>query len=71
MELSAWQRLIYKKLSEKGSVLVENDTNKVTRNALNNLVMQLRKCCNHPYMFLKSFDDICYHDWVFRSSGKF
>ncbi len=33
--------------------------------------MQLRKCCNHPYMFLKNYDDICFHDWIFRSSGKF
>lgn len=33
--------------------------------------MQLRKCCNHPYMFLRNYDDISYHDWIFRSSGKF
>lgn len=22
-------------------------------------------------MFLRNYDDICYHDWIFRSSGKF
>ena len=47
------------------------DNSKMTSTALNNLVMQLRKCCNHPYMFLKSYEDMCYHDWIFRSSGKF
>jgi SNF2 family DNA or RNA helicase len=51
--------------------MVSTDTGKVSNNALNNLVMQLRKCCNHPYMFLKNYDDICFHDWIFRSSGKF
>lgn len=47
-----------------------NDSGKVSYTALNNLLMQLRKCCNHPYMFLKNYDDMHY-DWIFRSSGKF
>ena len=34
-------------------------------------MMQLRKCCNHPYLFLRNYDDIAYHDWIFRCSGKF
>ena len=34
-------------------------------------MMQLRKCCNHPYLFLKNYDDLSYNDWIIRSSGKF
>lgn len=44
---------------------------KVNSKAMMNLMMQLRKCCNHPYLFLNNYDDIIYHDFIFRSSGKF
>ncbi len=65
--------MIYKRLSERGAVLmgVSADSGKVSNTALNNLVMQLRKCCNHPFMFLKNYDEFCYQDLIFRSSGKF
>jgi ATP-dependent helicase STH1/SNF2 len=33
--------------------------------------MQLRKCCNHPFMFLNSYDDLIANDYIFRTSGKF
>ncbi|KAJ3094960.1 hypothetical protein HDU97_007415 [Phlyctochytrium planicorne] len=45
--------------------------------ALNNLVMQLRKICNHPFVFpeveelFTSPDDIYTNDNIFRSAGKF
>lgn len=70
-DLSAWQKLIYKNLKEKNTIYVDNDPGKVNYTALNNLMMQQRKCCNHPYMFLKNYDELCYSDWIFRSSGKF
>ena len=34
-------------------------------------MMQLRKCCNHPYLFFNNIDDIIEHDYIFRCSGKF
>lgn len=71
MELSGWQKLIYDNISRKTALEFDNNSGKVSTTTLTNLMMQLRKCCNHPYMFLKNYDDICYHDWIFRSSGKF
>lgn len=46
-------------------------SNKITTKAVMNLMMQLRKCCNHPYLFLNNIDEIADPDYVFRSSGKF
>lgn len=34
-------------------------------------MMQLRKCCNHPYLFLKNYDDLGSPEWIVRASGKF
>lgn len=33
--------------------------------------MQLRKCCNHPFLFLNNYNDMSQDDYIFRSSGKF
>lgn len=33
--------------------------------------MQLKKCCNHPFMFLNNYEDLITNDFIFRSSGKF
>ena len=70
MELSSWQRILYNNISNKGATELSN-SNKVTTKAVMNLMMQLRKCCNHPYLFLNNYSDIVYHDYIFRSSGKF
>lgn len=48
-----------------------SNSGNVSTTTLTNLMMQLRKCCNHPYLFLRNYDEIAYHDWIFRSSGKF
>jgi superfamily II DNA/RNA helicase len=63
-ELSSWQKELYKQISY--SVL--KDGTKQSKRGLNNVVMQLRKVCNHPYMFTPegySFDDD-----IIRTSGK-
>ena len=39
----------------------EDNSGKISKTTLTNLMMQLRKCCNHPYLFLKNYDDICYN----------
>ena len=44
--LSEWQQQQYKEILNKN--LTTSDGKAVT---LNNLLMQLRKCCNHPYLF--------------------
>lgn len=73
VELSAWQRKVYDQIKEKGILARDPSTGRIGNKALMNTMMQLRKICNHPYLFL----DYCNHylehidDTVFRSSGKF
>ena len=45
------QRDIYKKLLLKEMNTLSNSSNNVSNTSLLNLVMQLRKCTNHPYLF--------------------
>ena len=52
--MSALQRVIYRHMQHKGILLMENgksDTKKTTAKTLMNTIMQLRKICNHPFMF--------------------
>lgn len=71
VELSYWQKLVYEQIKDNGS-LVRDPQGKIQTKALMNLMMQLRKICNHPYLFL---DDEYYlnnvTDEIFRASGKF
>lgn len=52
VELSSWQRIIYNNISKKGALDFNPSNSKIGNKAIINLMMQLRKCCNHPYMFL-------------------
>ncbi|CAH8522821.1 unnamed protein product [Schistosoma turkestanicum] len=49
--LSKMQRDLYTKILMKDIDLVNSVGNKVDRVRLLNILMQLRKCCNHPYLF--------------------
>lgn len=49
--LSKMQRELYTKILMKDIDLVNSTGNKVDRVRLLNILMQLRKCCNHPYLF--------------------
>ena len=63
--LSGWQRKMYH------SITVRTLANKAKDSAvggLNNTIMQLRKVCNHPYLFMKNY--IVDED-IMRISGKF
>mmetsp|Transcript_8308 Transcript_8308/g.12055 ORF Transcript_8308/g.12055 Transcript_8308/m.12055 type:complete len:1428 (+) Transcript_8308:66-4349(+) len=72
-DLSSWQKELYKQISRKATIdnkldsFVEQPAN-LTR-GLNNVVMQLRKVCNHPYLF--STQGYILNDDLIRSSGKF
>jgi ATP-dependent helicase STH1/SNF2 len=68
VELSAWQKKLYRDIQEKGSLGRDPSTG-IIKN-LNNSVMQLRKACNHPYLFL-SYDHIPVTDEIWRCAGKF
>ena len=66
--MSAWQKAYYRQVV-KGTVT--NTDGKVR--VLQNTAMQLRKVCNHPYLFLA--DDLFYRpsgpEEILRASGKF
>jgi len=64
-ELSSWQKELYKQISHK--IVGEAQTKNFNR-GLNNVVMQLRKVVNHPYLFSKEGYHI--NEDIIRTSGK-
>jgi len=71
VDLSGWQKIFYKQLKETGILARDPSTNKIGKRSLMNTMMQLRKICNHPYLFLSSFDSEFLKDNIYRCSGKF
>ncbi|KAL8515275.1 hypothetical protein ACS0TY_014113 [Phlomoides rotata] len=67
-DLSAWQKVYYQQVTEMGRVGLAHGSGR--SKGLQNLTMQLRKCCNHPYLFLGDYFMQRSEDIV-RSSGKF
>jgi SWI/SNF-related matrix-associated actin-dependent regulator of chromatin subfamily A protein 2/4 len=80
-ELSALQRCLYHAMSKNRTLIVENQNGKGGRRALMNKLMQLRKICNHPFLFeeieerlaqsLGHKDGVINGPDLFRVSGKF
>ncbi|CAF1259304.1 unnamed protein product, partial [Didymodactylos carnosus] len=80
-KMSALQRLLYVAMSKNRTLLTENPNGKTGRCALMNKIMQLRKICNHPFLFQQIEDKLAeslgykqgYIDGpdLFRVSGKF
>ncbi|OQR99271.1 chromatin structure-remodeling complex subunit snf21-like protein [Achlya hypogyna] len=73
-ELSGWQKIMYRRIQEGGSLLMEASDEKdkakaFTAKGLSNILMQLRKVCNHPYLFQSQGYPIDFD--IVRSSGKF
>jgi hypothetical protein len=50
-ELSSWQKELYKQISRRAASDESNMNSGPQGRGLNNAVMQLRKVCNHPYLF--------------------
>jgi len=72
VELSAQQKLVYKGIQED-NMLMADPTNKNSKAlSLKNAIMQLRKICNHPYLF-EGHEPIGQEvsDHIFAVSGKF
>jgi len=67
-DLSSWQKELYKQISRKAVTEVNGEVTQASR-GLNNAVMQLRKVCNHPYLFTPEGYNI--DQTLIRSSGKF
>ncbi|CAF1104484.1 unnamed protein product [Rotaria sordida] len=80
-ELSALQRCLYHAMSKNRTLIIENQNGKSGRRALMNKLMQLRKICNHPFLFEEIEERLAqslgYKDGfingpdLFRVSGKF
>ncbi|KAF4325303.1 hypothetical protein BBO99_00000378 [Phytophthora kernoviae] len=76
-ELSGWQKIMYRRIQEGGALLMETTDDsgkkkgktKYTSKGLSNVLMQLRKVCNHPYLFQINGYQIDFD--IVRSSGKF
>lgn len=82
-EMSGLQRVLYRHMQSKGIMLTDNKATggKGGTKALMNTIMQLRKLCNHPFMFQHIEEAYAqhtnFHNGVvsgpdlYRSSGKF
>jgi SNF2 family DNA or RNA helicase len=71
VDLSAWQRIVYNGIQDKGVLSRDPSTGKLGNLALRNTVMQLRKICNHPYLFLDYLEQEDMRENIYRASGKF
>ncbi len=73
LDLSSWQKIVYTQIKEQGLLAQDPSTGKMGKKALMNTMMQLRKICNHPYLFIdfnnSLLDNI--NEWIFMASGKF
>ncbi|KAJ0093614.1 hypothetical protein Patl1_25418 [Pistacia atlantica] len=67
-DLSAWQKVYYHQVTELGRVGLDTDSRR--SKSLQNLSMQLRKCCNHPYLFVGEYN-MWRKEEIIRASGKF
>ncbi|VVB15168.1 unnamed protein product [Arabis nemorensis] len=68
-DMSAWQKLYYKQVTDVGRVGLHTGNGK--SKSLQNLSMQLRKCCNHPYLFVGGDYNMWKKPEIVRASGKF
>ncbi|KAJ8766328.1 hypothetical protein K2173_022387 [Erythroxylum novogranatense] len=67
-DMSAWQKVYYQQVTEMGQVGLHTGSGK--SKSLQNLSMQLRKCCNHPYLFVGDYN-MWQKEEIIRASGKF
>lgn len=67
-DMSAWQKVYYQQVTDVGRVGLDTGTGK--SKSLQNLSMQLRKCCNHPYLFVGEYN-MWRKEEIIRASGKF
>jgi hypothetical protein len=67
-DLSSWQKELYKQISAKAVADPGIMSQQGPTRGLNNVVMQLRKVCNHPYLF--SPEGYTMDDRIVRSSAK-
>ena len=69
VELSGWQKIIYNQINDRQYLALDPSLGKVGKKALMNMMMQKRKICDHPYLFLDGSFDV--DENLMRASGKF
>jgi ATP-dependent helicase STH1/SNF2 len=70
-EMSGWQKKLYRLIHQKTLSTVKDAVGNVSNvygSGLNNVIMQLRKVCNHPYLFLANWP---VDDDLVTAAGKF
>eukprot|EP01080_Neovahlkampfia_damariscottae_P009766 gene9766-2093_t len=67
--LSVLQKKLYEQIQNKNSI-ASDEKGKYRHKSLNNSVMQLRKVCNHPFLFFDDWSSFEPTD-IIRTSGKF
>lgn len=69
-KMSAWQQVLYRQMRDRLGIAAGGASG--STKAFNNIVMQLKKVCNHPYLFYTE-DDLAGlpRDNLIRASGKF
>ncbi|CAF0901694.1 unnamed protein product [Adineta ricciae] len=81
-DMSALQRVMYNQMQSTGMLLTEDKNGKGSNpKALMNTIMQLRKICNHPFMFneveeklsqhFNYSSSVCMGADLYRAAGKF
>ena len=73
LQMSEWQKIVYQQMKEQGLLAEDPSTGRIGKKALMNTMMQLRKICNHPYLFIDNNNEMLekISDWIYQSSGKF
>ncbi|PXF49007.1 Transcription regulatory protein SNF2 [Gracilariopsis chorda] len=69
-DMSVWQKVLYRQLQRR--VGVSGGSGNVGIRSFNNMVMQLKKVCNHPYLFYLEEELMSLPpEFLIRVSGKF
>lgn len=67
-EMSCYQKKMYESMTKGGVMTLKSDDGQLTQKGLMNTLMQLRKICNHPYIFNQQGWNI--DENLYRASGK-
>ncbi|ANQ06452.1 Uncharacterized protein PCOAH_00009450 [Plasmodium coatneyi] len=67
VDLSLYQKMLYRQIELKGFTQI-NRNGSISNKSCQNMVMQLRKVVNHPYLFLQEYD---IDEYLIKCSGKF
>lgn len=70
VDISAWQKIVYDQIANKECLAIQpSKDGNYNKRVLMNMMMQLRKICDHPYLFIDG--GYLIDDMMIRSSGKF